>query len=794
MPMSSTRRLIAGPLALAVVGAGAVALAAPAQAVSTSVVISEVYGGGGNTGATYTNDFVELYNLGTTPVDLSTWKVQYFSATGTTASTTALTGAIAPQSSYLIQLAKGAGGTTPLPTPDATGTTAMSGTSGRVLLLQGTTTVDGVAYGATSTPVEGAPAPGTSNATSDSRTSPCTDTDNNAADFSEGAPSPRNTGAGTLACTPVPPTPDEPETIPQIQGAAHLSPLTGKPVNGVEGVVTAVSSSGFWFQNPAPDADPATSEGLFVFTRRAGSAHVGDLVSVDGAVAEYRASNDNLTTTELTGPTVTVESTGNPVPTPVVLGVDRVAPPQTIEQGDPGSVEYSDAPFRPDVDAIDFYESMEGMLVAVRDAQVVGPTARFGEIPVVPGQLAAGDAVRSARGGVVYSGYDHPNAMRVQLDDALIGAGNMPQANVGDTLPGDVTGPLDYSFSNFKLEVTSVPTVAAGNLQRETTSAAGDDEVAVATFNVENLSPVDSPTKFARLAGQIVHNLAAPDILALEEIQDNSGPTDDGTVASDRTVAQLVSAISAAGGPAYQARWIDPQDKTDGGQPGGNIRSVLLFRTDRGVSFTDRPGGDATTAVQVVSTRKGPALSLSPGRIDPTNAAFDDSRKPLVGEFRFKGKPLFVIANHFSSKGGDDPLFGRWQQPTRFSESARHEQAQVVRGFVDDLLAADGDARVVVLGDLNDFEFSQTADILVGSGATAMLDLPRTLSPQERYTYVFEGNSQVLDHILISPALAGSAGTPYSYDVVHTNSEFNDQDSDHDPQVVRLSYSGLGRG
>lgn len=809
MPTRSTRRLIAGPLALAVLGTGAVALAAPAQAVSTSVVISEVYGGGGNNGATYTNDFVELYNLGSTPVDLSTWKVQYWSATGANpANTTSLSGTIAPQSSYLIQMSAGAGGTTPLPDHDATGTANMSGTSGRVLLLNGTTQVDGVAYGATTTPVEGSPAQGTTNATSASRTSPCTDTDNNAADFSVGAPSPRNSAAGPLPCTPVPPTPDEPETIPQIQGASHISPLVGKPVNGVEGVVTAVSSTGFWFQNPTPDDDPATSEGLFVYTRKAPTAQVGDLVSVDGAVAEYRASNDNLTTTELTGPQVTVESSGNPLPAPVMLGIDRVAPPQTIEQGDPGSVEYSDAPFRPDVDAIDFYESMEGMLVGVRDAQVVGPTARFGEIPVVPGQLASGDAIRSNRGGVVYSGYDHPNAMRVQLDDGLIGAGAMPLANVGDTLPGDVTGPLDYSFSNFKLEVTSVPTLASGGLQREVTRPASRHELAVGTFNVENLSPQDPQTKFDRLAGQIVHNLSAPDVLALEEIQDNTGPTDDGTVASDQTVAQLVAAIQAAGGPAYQGRWIDPVDKTDGGQPGGNIRSVLLFRTDRGLSFVDRPGGDATTPVQVVGHGNRTTLSASPGRIDPTNAAWEDSRKPLVGEFRYHGKSLFVIANHFASKGGDDPLFGRWQQPTRFSEGQRHEQAQVVRTFVDQLMAADDDARVVVLGDLNDFEFSQTADILVGSGRTALLDLPRTLAPQERYTYVYEGNSQVLDHILLSPELAGSEShggghaygydlgehrghrARFDYDVVHTNSEFHDQDSDHEPQVVRLDFRG----
>ena len=212
--------------------------------------------------------------------------------------------------------------------------------------------------------------------------------------------------------------------------------------------------------------------------------------------------------------------------------------------------------------------------------------------------------------------------------------------------------------------------------------------------------------------------------------------------------------------------------------------------------------------MQVVGHGHRTALSASPGRIDPTNAAWEDSRKPLVGEFRYHGKSLFVIANHFASKGGDDPLFGRWQQPTRFSEGQRHEQAQVVRTFVDQLMAADDDARVVVLGDLNDFEFSQTADILVGSGGTALLDLPRTLAPQERYTYVYEGNSQVLDHILLSPELAGSEShgdghaygydlgrhrghrARFDYDVVHTNSEFHDQDSDHEPQVVRLDFRG----
>ena len=147
---------------------------------------------------------------------------------------------------------------------------------------------------------------------------------------------------------------------------------------------------------------------------------------------------------------------------------------------------------------------------------------------------------------------------------------------------------------------------------------------------------------------------------------------------------------------------------------------------------------------------------------------------------------MFVVANHFTSKGGDQPLSGRFQPPARDSETQRHEQARLVNAFAKKVLALNPLAEVFVLGDLNDFEFSQTANILVGNGE--LVDLPRTLPDRERYTYVFEGNSQVLDHILVSRALALKVGplSRYEYDVVHVNSEYADQVSDHDPQVVRI--------
>jgi uncharacterized protein len=681
---------------------------------------------------------------------------------------------------YLVGEAAGAGGGAALPTPDATGSTNMSATSGKVAVVTSTAALtcgsvchaatgvrDFVGYGSSASDWEGGgAAPTISNTTADLRAAAgATDTDNNAADFAAGAPTPRNTagGGGTR--------------IRDIQGAAHISPKKGQAVTGVPGIVTAKTGNLFWMQDPSPDAAPSTSEGIAVFTSTPPTVAVGDSVTVGGTVNEFRPGGTsgaaNLTTTEITGPAVTIASHGNPLPAATVVGTGgRVPPPAVIEDDATGDVETSGS-FDATVDGIDFWESMEGMRVQLNDAAVVGPTDANGELPVVP----AGSGTRSARGGIVAQSGDF-NPERIILDNALAA---VPTATVGDTLTGATVGVLDYSFGNFKLQVTATPVLSAGGSARETTAAPTSSQLAVATFNVENLAPSDPQTKFDTLAGTVVHNLAAPDLVALEEIQDNSGAIDNGVVAADQTLGKLVNAITAAGGPAYQWREIDPVNDADGGAPGGNIRQVLLFRTDRGLSFVDRPGGTATAAVAVNNAGGVPALSFSPGRIAPTDSAWNASRKPLAGEFGFHGRTLFVIANHFNSKGGDDPLFGHRQPPVFPSETQRHAQATLVRGFVDQIQAIDAAASVIVLGDINDFDFSQTTNLLVGPGT--LTDLPRTLPVAERYTYDFQGNSEVLDHILIGGALVSGG---FSYDVVHVNSEFPDQASDHEPQVVRL--------
>ncbi len=585
------------------------------------------------------------------------------------------------------------------------------------------------------------------------------------------------TGGTAISLTVRPPI----VPIHDIQGAGHISPYNGTAVS-TQGVVTAVRTNGFYVEDATPDANEATSEGIFVFTSSAPSANVGDSALVSGTVSEFRAggvTSANLTTTEIAGsPAVTVQSMGNPLPAPEIIGSGgRVPPSEVIEDDATGDVETTGT-FDPAFDGIDFYESMEGMLVQVNDAVAVGPTNDFGETPVI-GDAGANASVRTARGGIVVRTSDF-NPERIILDDILV---PMPTVNVGDHYPGAVMGVLDYNFGNFMVEVTSSPTIVSGGLAPETTSPATIDQLSVATFNVENLDPTDPASKFDRLARLIVGNLRSPDIVAVEEMQDNTGPADDGTTDATLTFTTLIGAIQSAGGPTYDFRQIDPVNDADGGEPGGNIRVGFLFRTDRGLSFIDRPGGTPSAATTVVGSGSGTQLSFSPGRIDPTNAAFATSRKPLAAEFFFRGHHLFVIANHFNSKGGDQPLFGHFQPPTRISEVQRQQQAQVVHDFVAALLAADPDANVVVVGDLNDFEFSDAVTTLRG---TILNDLIDTLPQGERYTYVFEGNSQSLDHILLSDALFDGS---FAYDAVHVNAEFADQASDHDPQVVRITLN-----
>ncbi len=791
--MGPTRRAAPAVLAALLTTAATAAtttVATPAAAASPDVVIAEAYGGGGNSGAPYLHDFVELFNRGAAAVSLAGWSVQYASAAGTTWLVTPLAGGIAPGGRYLVRLASGGSAGAALPTPDATGTTNMSATSGKVALVTNATALgcgsncdtaagvrDFLGFG-TANDFETSPALTLSNTQSATRTTPTTDTDNNAANFGRVAPTPQNSAGGGGGCGYTG------TLIRAIQGAAHLSPLAGTAVTNVRGVVTATRSTGFFLQDPCPDAAPSTSEAIFVFTSSAPTVTVGQEVAVSGTVTEFRpggATSTNLTTTEITGPTVSVVGS-RALPAPIVIGAGgRVPPGAVIDNDASGSVETSGT-FDATVDGIDFSESLESMRVQVNNPVAAGPRNSNNEIPVLPDNGAA-TTVRTTRGGVVLRATD-ANPERVIIDDALLAGSTPAGVNVGDRFGSAAVGVMDYSFGNFKLELTSALTRVNNGLAKEITAAPGAGQLTVATFNVENLAPGDPQSKFDGLARTIVTNLRSPAIIVTEEVQDNDGAANTAVVDATQTWNKLIAAITTAGGPAYAFSQINPVDDADGGEPGGNIRVGFLYRTGIGLSLAAGSPGGSTTAVAAVASGV-PAdpvnLSVNPGRINPTHAAFTSSRKPIAAKFLFNGTPYFVVGNHWNSKGGDDPLYGHKQPPVRSSETQRGQQATQVAAFVDQLQAIHPQARIVVAGDLNDFEWSAAVQTLVTAGLTVLAATPVAA---ERYSYVFDGNSQFLDHILLSAPLV-SAG--HSYDIVHVNAEFATQLSDHDPQLVRLN-------
>jgi endonuclease/exonuclease/phosphatase family metal-dependent hydrolase len=581
-----------------------------------------------------------------------------------------------------------------------------------------------------------------------------------------------------------PPTVVRPEAgIHEIQGTGHVSPLVGRCVSRVEGIVTAILGSrtgqAFWVQNAAPgDDDPRTSEGLFVTTVDGlPLVEVGDEVRLEGRVEE-RSWGLELPVTRLFATALSVAESNQELPSARVIGEGGMKIPQP-EIASP-RLEHSDATRF----AADAFESLEGMLVRIEDPVVVGPTSRYGEIVVLTNR--GRDAKQRTRRGGVRLLEHNLNPQRVVIDDRLVA--DSPQVVVGDELAGPADGVLHYSYGSYKLLNTKpLPVVRDGGLVREKTGLIGDDSnLTVATFNLENLSAVSDEREFSRLAAIVADHLRAPDIVAVQEVQDDTGPVDDGVVSSARTLELLVRAIEKAGGPRYEVRSIDPVDNADGGQPGANIRNAFLFNPVR-VEFTDRRQCPRNSDTEL---EEGGSLTCSPGLVDPYHPAFGaregergGSRKPLVGEFRFAGEPLLVINLHLRSKGGDDPIFG-WRQPrTETSRLRRTEQAWVVADFVAEVLQANAHARIVVLGDLNDFENTAPLRRLEAAG---LEDLVRRIPLEGRYSYVYLGNSQVLDHILVSEALAAKA----EVEMVHVNAEFpaGDRASDHDPVIARFSF------
>ncbi|HEU4850627.1 MAG TPA: Ig-like domain-containing protein [Telluria sp.] len=542
-----------------------------------------------------------------------------------------------------------------------------------------------------------------------------------------------------------------------IQGAGHTSPYEGKLVN-TRGVVTAIDSTGtrgFWIQDPEGDGNAATSDAVFVFSTQA--VNVGDLVELQGVVDEYGGNDDNnLTITELTQVQgLTVLSTGHAI-APTILGLGgRLIPTEAVDSDNFGV-------FNPDVDAIDFYESIEGMLVEAQDVQAVSTTYQNATFAITDnGATASGTNDR----GAITSSEGDRNPERFQIySDAGVTGEALPGYVPGDQL-GDVTGIMTYYGGLWELIPTIAPSAPVSvEISRDVTSLAGGDaHLTVGAYNLANIDPNDGAEKFAAVGRDIALNLNAPDILGVEEIQDNNG-TGKLVLASDVTLNMIVEAIVAAGGPRYAWVVIDPiAENANGGESNGNIRNAILYNPAR-VDFVEgslRQVSDTTPA---------------------DGDGFRNSRKPLVADFMFHGEEVTFVGVHNYSRLGSDELFGQNQPPFISGDPRRTDQNTAIRDFVRAEMAANGNANIVVAGDFNAFHYETSMTLLESDGQ--LTNMVWSLDVLDRYSSSYQGSNEQIDHLLVSSRLAAQA----LFDNVHMNSNqpYGTTPTDHDAVLARL--------
>lgn len=561
---------------------------------------------------------------------------------------------------------------------------------------------------------------------------------------------------------------EKPLRIHDIQGKGHVSAYNGKTVRNIEGIVTATDSNGFYMQDLQPDDDAATSEGIYVYKKQTG-VKPGDVVVTDGQVDEYIGQGysdkfkTDLATTELKAIRVEVKEFNKELPAAVVLGKNGTKIPDQIVDNDSFSI------FDPAEDAIDFYESLEGMLVEIDDAVVTGPQ-KYGDVYVA---VDNGSIKPRTRAGTPILSADNVNPERLSVK-----AGRTFVTKAGDVFAGKITGVIGYDYTNYRvIPVGELPMLQDGELKQQRTSLKPSfEEVTVATFNIENFSANKEQTsdeKVHRLATAILESLNTPDIIAVEEMQDNNGTINDGTTDASESAQRLIDEICAYQGPVYKYVDLAPENNQDGGEPGANIRVGFLY--------------NPTRVKLVQSNDKKNLLPKNPMKIGADNPLFDNTRKPLAAEFKFKDQNFVVVANHLNSKIGDVSPFGKIQPVVLGSEPKRIELAQEVNRFMQSIVAGKKDAVVVAAGDMNDFEFSKPLQALKGDIMTNMME---TLPKEQRYTYIHDGNAQVLDHILVT-----KNAEPYTaIQPVHINAEFMDEHgrvSDHDPVLAQIDFKKM---
>ncbi|KAI0373889.1 DNase I-like protein [Pilatotrama ljubarskyi] len=595
-------------------------------------------------------------------------------------------------------------------------------------------------------------------------------------------------------------------SVTDIQGPAFLSPLRGQAVNNLTGVVTAKSSSGFWIQGP-PVEDARVSNGLSIFSTSKtvlGSVSVGDLVSLSGVVSEFGSSGspNNLFATEIDSPKNIIILSSNHTVAPLVLGRDRSPPRLRLSALDAGPdgwlsvpnnqslVDAVNATLQPDDFGMDFWASLEGQLVTVPQPVALDFENDFGEFWVHGDWTVTG---KNHRGGLtirtIGDGPPDANPEVVIVGSPLDGTKN-PSVSLGKTF-SDITGIIAYQFGSYYILPLTAPTVVSTpdpDIPPSTIKPSKDAcTLTIGDYNVENLAP--RTAHLPTVANHIANFLNGPDIVFLQEIQDNSGSTDDGTVSANVTLAKLATAIATAANTTktYASLEIAPENDQDGGEPGGNIRTAYLYNATKLSLVPGSPAGGALDATESIIGSDGKVtLTFNPGRIDPTNAAWDASRKPLVAAWETSsGARFFTINLHLTAKLDGSSTQGDARPPVNGGVEQRISQVQTIATFVKSLLALDPNANVIVGGDCN--EYVQTRAVFAPfAGLLTEADEAAGVELIERYTYLFDQNSEQLDHLFVSDAIVGRG---VKVEHVHVNNwapSVSARASDHDPSVAQV--------
>ncbi|PPF40081.1 glutamate--cysteine ligase [Pseudoclavibacter sp. AY1H1] len=841
------QKLLAVGTASTLAGGGLLVAAAPptfAAPSGTELVINEAYGGGGNTGSSFSNDFVELYNPSASAVSIEGWSVQYFSASGNLGGVAELSGDVAPGSHYLLALAAGSASTGELPTPDSSGDIAMGARGGIVALAStidvislpgadGTgaaAVVDLVGYGTASVFEGSAPAPELDNALSTQRATTGVDTDQNSADFVAAAPTPESSANGstttpepTASSTPTVPPSTELASIAEIQGTGSASPMVDQTVT-TEGIVTAVYAEGglggFNIQTRGatdPTAHTA-STGIFVYgPAAAANVRIGDRVAVTGRVAERFESTQ--------------------ISASAVEQLER-GPADVVE---PLSIEW------PETD--EERERFEGMLLAPAGTYRVADNYalnQYGEIGLSVGERLLVTPTEAGAPGspeaVAQEEYNAANS--VILDDGastdflrregggLINADiPLPYLSIESPVTigatANFTQPVvvHYSFDSYRFQPTSTLTGSNGapatfSDAREPAPELVGGSLQLGTFNVLNYftslgvdfcDPSESYTdrdgkpvsangclprgawdeaNLARQEAKIVAaiNQLDADIVALEEIEDSSDFGKD----RDAALVDLVTALNTAAGSERWAHVPSPAEVPSTGDD--VIRTAFIYQP---------------ASVEV----SHPSSILD----DP---AFANGRAPLAQAFSDPATDteFVVVANHFKSKGGsgdgdnandDDDVgpaaaVGGWN-------GDRTRQAQALVRFTEAQRAEHGTDLVFLTGDFNSYSHEAPMRVLADAGFTNLGDARNRAagvpgSPGTEYSYSFGGAVGSLDHILASNAAEDAVtgadvwtinayeqvGTEYSRNNYNRTQLYSGdvyRSSDHNPFLIGLDFA-----